>query len=520
MKKLLSLFIVIVLVISVASCKKDKNKKEETEYTITFNEKEETVTTKKFKKGDKIDFISPTEFEGFEFIGWSNEYKGEPIDTSNIIASKDQDFYALYKEVVVVDETYDLEISLPSTELLVNATPHVVEGAPDLMIIGAVLDTYYYYHYETMSGFEYIKVYNNTLNDYNMKNHRIVLANPTQGNNIEIEEVREGAEVLQTGYLFSGLIDEDFIIPSLSIGLIWLRPYFFEAGCGSSALTKKFSATIIHADTPTQKGAFSQTIDDFKEFWNLQNSTVPILSLTNMPIIGSRTFSNGELFPVITPASGTQYTHLNGKLLRSLEIQKFDDQDGSAMISLLNKYEDLSDEKKQNPDYVYGKQAFNAMEIIDNGDVVDGYLPEMLAKYFDCVCRINFCGRIDTTTLEEGQQTVSFSSTDGGGVGSWENSVEVQFSAPIDGTTIMRMIVPVREKAKYETYLNPSEFNIMRIVEVGSTYRLTKKTIKLLVNPADGLELINWKADEIKSDGRLSCACPTEIKAVNLEISK
>ena len=46
------------------------------------------------------------------------------------------------------EKIYDLEIQLPSTELLEDADAlAVVEDAPELLILEVVLDTYHYYHY-------------------------------------------------------------------------------------------------------------------------------------------------------------------------------------------------------------------------------------------------------------------------------------------------------------------------------------------------------------------------------------
>lgn len=414
---------------------------------------------------------------------------------------------------------YNYKLKLPSTELLANATDvQVVADAPELLIIEAVLDTYYYYHYETMSGYEYIKVFNNTASDYNLKNHRIVVCNPIQGQNIENEDAKVGNEVLSTGFLFMSLIDEDFIIPSLSAALIWIQPYYWTAGSGSNAFNKPFSSAVIHKDNSDQKGAISQTIDDFKQFWKIEDSNSPVYCLTNMGIIGKRSEGGTEdFFPIYTPSAGTMYTHLNSKLLRSIEIQKFDDQGGTAEINLLNKYSTLSAEKQANPDIIYGKKCFNAMEIKDNGELVDGYLHTNAWKYFNPVVRINFCGLIDTTTMTAGQQYVNFNATSNPGVGSWDNTTGLQFRPPRIGERIMQLQLPLREYSKFETYMDPTQFNIMRFSSENITdYRFIEKTIKLTTNPEDGLDKINWRADEVYSEGRLSSAAPGLIKAINV----
>ena len=179
-----------------------------------------------------------------------------------------------FKIKVVAFPVWEVTYDLPDTAALEDETnPFVVEDAPDLLILGVVLDTVHFYHYETMSGFEYIKVYNNTNQPYNMKNHRITLANPMQGQNFENEDSKVGNKALSTGYLFYSLIDEDFILDPLSTGLIWLQPYFWVAGSGTGAYNKDFSTMLVHTDSDEKLGAFNQTMTHFREFWGLDETT-------------------------------------------------------------------------------------------------------------------------------------------------------------------------------------------------------------------------------------------------------
>ena len=109
----------------------------------------------------------------------------------------------------------------------------------------------------------------------------------------------ERQQSLGSGYLFMGLIDEDFIIPSLSYALIWLKPYYWTVGSGTDAYNKPFSAAVIHKDNSDQKGAISQTIDDFKEFWKIDKSKNNVYELTNMGIVGIRPEGGTDgMFPI------------------------------------------------------------------------------------------------------------------------------------------------------------------------------------------------------------------------------
>ncbi|MGI6770886.1 MAG: hypothetical protein ACOX5Y_00470 [Acholeplasmataceae bacterium] len=433
-----------------------------------------------------------------------------------------------FEEIVVEPVYYEYTIPLPSTHLLADATPEdikVVDGAPDLMIIGVLLDSYYYYNYETMSGYEYFKVFNNTEEPYNLKNHRITLSIPTQGRNYEDEECRAGNIAFVTGTLYSSFIDEDFIIAPLSIGLIWMKPYYWIAGSGSEGFSKPYTADILHGrgDKP---GAMEQTIADFRAFWHLDD-TIPVYESCNQPFIGAHTNykinDQHPLYPILTPAAGTPYSHLNTGLLRSIEITKFDNQGGTATAELINKYSALPEAKKTNPDPIYGKIAFNALRVRDNNEDVDLYMNyPNIRKYFKPVVRATFAGLIDPTTLSQSQldglDKVDFLKASGPGVGHWPNTVELQFRPPKEGEKIMQLQVPLRQYANLEKYMVAEQFAIMRYVSKNEvTYRIMNQTILFTQDPTGiPIEEIKWRAWEVESEGRMSAACPGKIKLINL----
>ncbi len=413
--------------------------------------------------------------------------------------------------------TYTTTVMLPDTAALPNVeNAFVVEDAPELLILGIVLDTFHYFHYETMSGYEYVKVYNNTNEPYNMKNHRIALASPMQGQNYENADSKLGNEVLSTGYLFMSIVDEDFIIQPLSTALIWLKPYNWIAGSGTNAFNKEFSSALVHVDTETQKGAFSQTEEDFRIFWQLDEN-IPVWTAENMPLIGKRPEGGtSDFFPILSPGAGTAYTHLNSTLLRSLEISKFNDQNGTAEINILNDYDELTPEKRLNPDLIWTKPVFNAIEIKDNNELVDAYFYQNAWKYFDPIVRANFTGRIDTATLDTNSK-VSFSSTSNLGIKGWENTVEIQFRPPVVGERLMQLQLLVREYTTMINYLNANELSIMRYSSQNiAAYKLVEKTIVILVDMSQEGAVFNPRTDELWSEGRISGAAPNEIKIINL----
>ena len=188
-----------------------------------------TIDTLTVKEGDKI--TSPT-FEAVPHYTLEGWYKDEEYtnrwDFDKDVVTGTTILYAKWNF-----EPYTYEVKLPTTHLLPDAQEvKQVADAPELLILEVVYDTSEYFHAETMAAYEYVKVFNNTTSDYNMKDHRLILSNPLSGLNGETEEARKGLLPLVTNYLFMGYIDEDFVIPALSCGLLWMKPYYWTAGSG------------------------------------------------------------------------------------------------------------------------------------------------------------------------------------------------------------------------------------------------------------------------------------------------
>ncbi len=424
---------------------------------------------------------------------------------------------------------YDYEVDMPSLWALPQASEEeiaVVEDAPDLLIFGMVLDTYKYFNYETMSAFEYVKVFNNTNQPYNLKNHRIVLANPMMGQNYEDADSKLGNASLVTGHLFSSFIDTDTFIEPLKTALIWLKPYYYTAGSGTDGYTKQFSSNLL------QPEAYDQTIEDFRAFWHLDETT-QVIKANNQPFIAKHPlYLDVGFYPIISPGAGQPYSHINRVLLRSLEIQKFDDQEGSASVQLLNNTASIPKAILDDPDLLrdwaeqhklYDKVAFNVMEVKDNDEVMDMYAEfSNSRKYFKPVIRANFSGLIDVNKLEPGHEDgslkVDFLSTSNPGLRDWPNTHEIQFRPPKVGERIAQLQVPVRDYGRLEKYMKFDQFETMRFVkEQVITYTWRKVMVKLIENPDDYPEgEFKWRLWEVESEGRLSGAAPKEIKAINL----
>ena len=517
MKKIFLVYLLMFVCLLVAC---DNVVDDNTFYTVTFQTNGGTlIDPVSVKKGAFVNRPDDPEKEEHEFNGW---FKDESLTVSFVFTAEpimqDTTIYARWKanEIPVIDH-YSRFISLPATEALPDITSGTkVSDAPDLMILGIVLDTINYYHYTTMSAFEYIKVYNNTESVYNMKNHRVMLADPLSGQNYENEDCRVGNKPLAVNHLFLGVIDEDFYIEPLSTALIWLMPYFWVAGCGSSALTATFSSDILHRDNEDQKGAISHTEADFRDYWEVDDE-IPVYRLCNQPIVGKReTVGITTLFPIFSPGSGSMFTHLNSILLRGIDIAKFNNQGGSAQLNVLNKYSELSGDKQLNPDDVYGKQVFNLLEIKDGGVAVDGYLHTNVWKYWDPICRINFCGRIDEENLSPGLN-VDFTVTSNQGVMAWPSDVELQFRPPKLGERLMQWQLPVREITSYQSFMVTKQLDIMRFSAVNvAVYKWIIKETWITIDLSDPNNIFDPRRHEIKSPGRLSCAAPNKIKAINL----
>ena len=231
MKKLLSLLMaIIILALSIASCginsqpSNTTDAKKENTFSVHFlTGIDLSIDSVEVEAGKTVNAPTFTPVDHYTLEGWylDEEYTTEwKFDTD--VVTQDTILYAKWDF-----EPYEYSIKLPTTHLLPNATEiKVVEGAPELMILEVVMDSSEYTMGEAMSNYEYIKIFNNTESDYNLKDHRIILANPASGQNGETEEARNGILPLVTNYLFMGYIDEDFIIPALSTALIWMKPYY------------------------------------------------------------------------------------------------------------------------------------------------------------------------------------------------------------------------------------------------------------------------------------------------------
>ena len=525
MKKLLSLLMaIIILALSIASCginsqpSNTTDAKKENTFSVHFlTGIDLSIDSVEVEAGKTVNAPTFTPVDHYTLEGWylDEEYTTEwKFDTD--VVTQDTILYAKWDF-----EPYEYSIKLPTTHLLPNATEiKVVEGAPELMILEVVMDSSEYTMGEAMSNYEYIKIFNNTESDYNLKDHRIILANPASGQNGETEEARNGILPLVTNYLFMGYIDEDFIIPALSTALIWMKPYYWTAGSGTGAYNKPFSAKLIHTTAAGEKGGFEQTIEDFCDYWEIPEGAANILELTNMGFIGKRnmaTAGTDDFYPIYSPGSGTMYTHLNGALLRSIEIQKLNTNNGEITADILNKYSELSPEKQASPDFIYGKECFNVLELRYTADnsVVDAYFPENIVKYFEPIVRVTFCGRIDTSTMTVGQQYVDCTGAKNPGVKYWDQCVGLQFRPPIEGQRVMQWQLPINELRWYDQYMTPSQRELLRLcTDVVKEYRFENTTILVDVDPETNP--IDFKTNEIKSENRLRAASPLDIKLINL----
>lgn len=519
MKKTFSLILLMLFSVVLISCNKDVF------YEVKFIVEDEVIQTQEVKEGEFAKRPENPEKEDYEFDGW---YKSETFTDGNRWIFSDEPvkenikLYGRWINDETIDEYFKTTIELPSLSRLADATEadlKVVEDAPDLLILGIVVDTFYYFQNESMSGYEYIKVFNNTNEPYNLKDHRIVLADPLQGQNGETEEAQTGNRGLVTGFLFNAYIDEDVYIEPLSTVLLWMKPYYWTIGSGTGAYNKTFSADLIHTTMAGQKGAFEQTVEDFKNFYDIEDET-KVIEVTNQPMIAIRPESGTEdFFPMISPGAGTPYSHLNATLLRSIEIQKLNPENENAKVEILNKYETLPEDKKENPDPVFGKIAFNVIHLTDEDETIDIYTDyEQAWKYFKPIVRAQIHGLVNETMLTDdniGSVDLRRVESDSNpGIRKWENTVEIQFRPPVIGERVMQMQLPLREIRKMEKYLTKDVLKVIRIVENVTDYRWEQVEIYLSVDPE--IEEVNWRRDEIKSPGRMNAAAPTKIKLINI----
>lgn len=186
-----------------------------------------------------------------------------------------------------------------------------IANAPDLLITEMGLDR---------STWDYIEVFNNTTEPYNLNNHRIVFG--------FFEE--QDAAILQDNQLFTYpawtrgavFIYEDYIIPALSKAIIWVAATdgsapWKVAGSGSPRKVSIDDASLLY-------GGDGLTIAKFKQKYNLGEDDLVFFTRPQF-ILFNNTSAYNSSTGLGAPVSRTTMVATNSSMdNRAVQIQKLD----------------------------------------------------------------------------------------------------------------------------------------------------------------------------------------------------
>ena len=249
---------------------------------------------------------------------------------------------AQFKVVVIADATAEGSTipmkTINDINLSAMATMTITEpiaGVADLFITEVSTD---------MGHYNYIEVFNNTTEAYNLKDHRIVFANLTQQGK---SEATNGVFDMVMGGASAAYIYQDYEIPALSSAIIWIvntSPWEVASNKLSEA---EGVASLLLGDAEG-----NLNVAKFKGVYGLDESTLVFPVRTNY-MVGRSDY--GDLSTgwgtALSKGSSNRWADINSSVAdRAVQIQKMDEtkvfktEDGkfyTIEMDVLNREEDI-----------------------------------------------------------------------------------------------------------------------------------------------------------------------------------
>lgn len=195
----------------------------------------------------------------------------------------------------------------------------VIEGAPDLLITEIGVEMYEY---------SYVEIFNNTTEEYNLKNHRIVFANLKNQEATLLSEFGLFEEPI--GMASGVYIYQDYKIPALSSAVLWIvASYPWEQVNGelligsSGRIMQEVSGAAAHL---FGDGEENLSIDKFRAVYGL-GEDVLVFPVRPQPCLMNGTSSGDDEGFGAAPVKGesNRFASFNSSVDdRGLQIQKFD----------------------------------------------------------------------------------------------------------------------------------------------------------------------------------------------------
>lgn len=231
------------------------------------------------------------------------------LSLTTIFGTGTMPFYVVESPVGTSIPTTTIQ-GVDMTSVAASAPIAPIANAPDLLITEMGLDR---------GTYDYIEVFNNTTEPYNLKNHRIVFG--------FFQE--QDPAILQDNQLFTypGLtrgavfIYEDYIIPALSKAIIWVAA---TNGSAPWEVTKTSPFKVSIKDASLLYGEGGLTIAKFKQQYNLGEDDLVFFTRPQF-ILFNNTSAYSSSTGLGAPVTRTTMVPTNSSVdNRAIQIQKLD----------------------------------------------------------------------------------------------------------------------------------------------------------------------------------------------------
>ena len=299
--------------------------------------------------------------------------------------------YARFEVIVIASATEegstipmktinDINLSAMPTMAITEPIP----GVADLFITEVSTDMGYY---------NYIEVFNNTTEAYNLKDHRIVFANLTQQG---VSGATNGVFDKPLGGASAAYIYQDFKIPALSSAIIWIVNTTPWEVASNKVSESAGAASLILGD-----GEENLNVEKFKNVYGLDESVLVFPVRTNY-MIGRSDYGNASSGwgTALSKSASNRWSDINSSVAdRGVQIQKmdkskvFETEDGKFYIiemDVLNREEVI---------YADGKLDANDVLVANPGVDVAGTNREFIHAIF--ARRVYVKSATDLTPTEE-----------------------------------------------------------------------------------------------------------------------
>ena len=250
------------------------------------------------------DYLTTTGLELGKHKGYVFTEHGSAEIEMEIIARADAE-----GSTIPLKEIQDIDLSgftaLEVTEPIANAN--------DLLITEVGVD---------MGTYNYIEVFNNTTSEYNLKNHRIVFADPSK----QKKNYENGLVDLPLAAAGSTFIYNDYKIPALSSAIIWIVNTTPWTMASNKMVEAAGIQSLLLGDAEE-----NLNVADFKRVYGLDDETLVFPSRTNYILGRTDAWAdikaeNGFWGTALAKSGTNLWTDINSSVdNRLIQIQKIDE---------------------------------------------------------------------------------------------------------------------------------------------------------------------------------------------------